>query len=263
MRYFLFWGGLTIRVIISGALGRVGSAAARAAEAEPGVEVCGLVDVLSHGGKILSSLEEVTEAADVIIDFSHHSLTGGILDFSRRRGCALVLGTTGHTREELENIKAMSGAVPIFMAANMSLGVAVLTELVARAAELMPEADAEIVEAHHRRKIDSPSGTALGLAAALRGARGGEIRAGRGPGERPSPREITVHSLRMGNIAGTHTVILSSPGETLTLTHTAQSPELFVKGALRAARFIVGRGPGLYGIAELIVECGEKRGQKN
>lgn len=241
-----------VKIIVHGALGRVGSVAAALADSSPETSLAAAVDVLSRGGGVYPSLDLVEEDADVIVDFSHHTLTPQLLGFAVRRNIAVVLGTTGHDERELGLIRAASESVPIFFSANMSLGVALLARFTGDAARTFPEADAEIVELHHKNKLDAPSGTALMLAHRIEDARGGgRVKAGRTGSARRRPREIGVHSLRMGSAAGTHTVIFSTQGETITLTHEARDVEVFARGALRAAAFVVSVPAGLYGMEDM------------
>lgn len=192
---------------------------------------------------------------DCIVDFSHHSGVGEMLDFAVRRGIPTVIATTGHTEDELACIEAASESIPIFFSANMSLGVALLVELAKTAALAMPEAEIEIVEKHHNRKIDAPSGTALMLADAICDVRpGAYINSGRSGQGKRTHEEIGIHAIRMGNIVGEHEVIIGTDNQTITLKHEAHSRALFAEGALAAASFIVGKDAGLYNMNSLISE---------
>ena len=191
--------------------------------------------------------------ADVIVDFSHHSAVADVLANARALGCAAVIGTTGHTREEKELIRDAAEKIPVFFSGNMSLGIAVLCRLAAQAAAVFPEADIEIVEVHHNRKVDAPSGTAKMLFEAVKSARPELIehcgRAGEG---KRQPNEVGISSLRMGNVVGIHEVHICTPSQTLTLRHEAGNRGMLADGAVEAARFICGKKPGLYNMEDLL-----------
>lgn len=242
-------------IIINGAEGRMGHALREAAEAAQDIEVLALVDKFASSEGVLPSLSDVTGKADVIIDFTSHTGTAELCAYAQKTGTAVVIATTGHTPEELAVIKATCAAVPVFMSANMSLGVAVLRDLVRRACALFPDADVEIVEAHHNRKLDAPSGTALLLADSVRDVRpGARLVCGREGQARREKDEIGVHSLRMGNVVGEHAVYISTDTETITLAHHAASRSVFADGALVAARCIAGRRPGLYDMNDVLAQ---------
>lgn len=199
------------------------------------------------------SLDKVTEKADVLIDFSNHVCTDEILSYVLKSKVPAVICTTGQTQEELYKIGQASKTVPIFRSGNMSLGIAVLTDLVKKAVIMFPEADVEIVEMHHNRKLDVPSGTVLMLADAVKSQRPDAVyNIGRPEGGKRDPKEIGIHSLRMGNEVGTHTVYINTGNEVLTLTHQAESRAVFADGALKAAEFLIRQQPGLYGMKEML-----------
>ena len=188
-----------------------------------------------------------------MIDFSHHSATEGLLAFVKKNHLPLVLATTGQTDEERAAILAASAEIPLFFASNYSLGVALLVELAKKAAAAMPDAEIEIIEMHHDRKIDAPSGTALTLAKALQEVRpGAEITCGRSGNAKRSKSEIGIQSVRMGNIVGVHEVMIGTNNQTITLKHEAHSRALFAEGALAAAEFLVGKPAGLYDMNSLV-----------
>jgi 4-hydroxy-tetrahydrodipicolinate reductase len=200
----------------------------------------------------------VVPAADVVIDFSTHEVTPGLAALCARHDRPLVIGTTGHTEAEKTAVRACAERLPLVWSANYSTGVNLLFWLTRRAAEILgPDYDLEIVEMHHRHKKDAPSGTALRLAEILAGVRqvalAEALRQGRQGlvGER-SATEIGLHALRGGDVVGDHTVIFATPGERLELTHRASSRETFAQGALRAARWVVGRPPGVYDMQDVL-----------
>ncbi len=193
------------------------------------------------------------DGIDCIIDFSHHSATPTLLEFAIANNLPLVLCTTGHTAEESHMIYEATRKIPLFYSGNMSLGIAMLIELAKTAVAAFPEANIEIVEKHHIRKIDAPSGTALMLADAIRKVRPEAYpNCGRsGQGKRDTD-EIGIHSIRMGNIVGEHEVIIGTPSQTITLKHEAHNRALFAEGAIAAADFLIRRGAGLYDMKSMI-----------
>ena len=240
-------------IIINGAEGRMGRALREAAKGAADVTVAGLVDKFVPGEGVVSSLDEVEAKADVVIDFANHTGVAQLCEYALRTGTALVIATTGHTEEELLLIKAASASVPVFMSANMSLGVAVLRDLVRRAVAAFPDADVEIVEAHHNRKVDAPSGTAFILADSVIAERpDAQSVCGREGQAKREKNEIGMHSLRMGNVVGEHSVYISTDTETITLSHHAASRSVFADGAIVAARHIAGRRPGLYDMTDVL-----------
>ncbi len=244
-----------INIMVYGALGRMGSLVVNAVERAEDMALAAAADALSQGGAVKRELADVTESVDAVIDFSHHTLTPALLDWCAEKRLPLVLCTTGHDGAERAAIEAAAERIPIFFSANMSMGIAALTELARRAAALFPEADIEIVEAHHNRKLDAPSGTALMLARALQEVRpGAELSLGRSGMGKRKKNEIGIHAVRMGALPGTHAVLISTDSETLTLKHEAHDRSLFADGALTAARFIVGKPSGLYDMRDLLAQ---------
>ena len=240
-------------IIINGAAGRMGKALREAAQNAADATVVGLVDKFAPGGEIVASLDEVEAKADVVIDFTNHASALSLCEYAVRTDTALVVATTGHTDEELSAIKAAAAKVPVFMSANMSLGVAVLRDLIRRAVAAFPDADVEIVETHHNRKVDAPSGTALLLADSVKTERANaRLVCGREGQAKREKDEIGMHSLRMGNVVGEHTVYISTDTETIALSHHAATRAVFADGALVAARHIAGRRPGLYDMADVL-----------
>jgi 4-hydroxy-tetrahydrodipicolinate reductase len=164
-----------------------------------------------------------------------------------------VLCTTGHTPEEKAKIALAAEKIPLFFSANMSLGVALLVELAKQAAAAFPEAEIEIIEKHHDRKVDAPSGTALMLADALCEVRPeATVNCGRSGQGKRTREEIGIHAIRMGNIVGEHEVMIGTPNQTITLKHEAHSRALFAEGALAAAAFLVGQDAGMYDMNSLV-----------
>lgn len=210
------------------------------------------VDRLAQGFP-LKHLSDYKEDADVVIDFSHHSITEELVAYCLAREIPAVICTTGHTDEEKALIKEASKSIPVFYSANMSLGIAVLCDFAKRAAALFPEADIEIVEAHHNRKLDAPSGTALMLADGIKTVRqDAQYVFGRHGMKKRATEEIGIHSLRYGNEPGMHEVIISTDFQTLSLKHNAESRAVFAEGAISAAKFIYRRVAGLYDMYSLV-----------
>lgn len=221
-----------LRIVLVGAAGRMGKTVARLVEEDPALTIAG---ALGRG----DSLGGAFAGGDVVIDFSLASATEAVCAACVEQQRPLVLGSTGHTEEQKKRVSATAEKIPIVAAANFSIGVNLLFALARQAASSLGENfDVEIVEAHHRTKKDAPSGTAKELARVVETASGKE----------PPP----VHSLRAGDIVGEHTVVFAGPGERLELTHRATSREIFARGALLAARWVVRQPPGLYEMADVL-----------
>jgi 4-hydroxy-tetrahydrodipicolinate reductase len=239
-----------VRVLLLGAKGRMGQAISAAApQAE--VEIMAGLDI---GDDIAPHIGE----CDAVIDFSHPNSSSELSRACREAKKPAVIGTTGHSKEERAAIDALARSVPVVLAPNFSVGVNTLFWLARKAAEMLgDDFDLEISEMHHRLKKDAPSGTAKRLAEILCEVRGldyGEnVRHGREGlvGERPA-KEIGMHSIRGGDVVGDHTVTFAGAGERLELTHKAASRETFALGALRAAKWIAGKPPGLYSMEDVL-----------
>ena len=218
-----------------------------------GDEIVGKVSIDGENDvpRTFAELGEV--AADVVIDFSHHTAVADVLAYARKIGAAAVIGTTGHTQEEKERILAAAKELPVFYSGNMSLGIAVLCRLAKEAVRYFPEADVEIVEIHHNRKVDAPSGTAHMLFNAIKEVRPGATEnCGRvGEGKRTKD-EIGVSSLRMGTVVGVHEVHIHTGTQVLTLRHEAVTRAMLADGAVDAARFMVGKGTGLWNMENML-----------
>lgn len=240
-----------MKIIINGAGGRMGREVARLIEAPD--ECVAKIDKYNTDPDMLKSLFEYEGEADVIIDFSYPVATPEILKYAENRGIPLVIATTGHTDAVKEMISEASKHIPIFFSANMSLGVALLVNLAKQAAKAFPDADIEIVETHHNRKIDAPSGTAFMIADAIKEVRGKCKyifgRRGRAPRIKG---DIGIHAVRGGNIVGTHEVMLITDTQTITLKHEAHDRALFAEGAISAARFVSSSEAGLYDMYDMI-----------
>ncbi|MBR2823741.1 MAG: 4-hydroxy-tetrahydrodipicolinate reductase [Clostridia bacterium] len=244
-----------MKIILTGYEGHMGREVRDSVSRRPDAEiVCG-VDPASENadGMCVRRFADCRADADVIIDFSHHSLTGELLAFAKERKLPLVLATTGQTEEEKAQIMAAAKEIPLFLAANYSLGIAVLTDLVKQALALFPDAEVEILEQHHDRKLDAPSGTALALFGAVKDVRpAANAVLGRSGAGRRQPEDVGIHAVRMGNTVGIHEVIIGTRNETLTLRHEAHSRGVFADGSLKAAAFLMGKEPGVYDMKDLL-----------
>ena len=232
-------------------------AAVAAAAKEAGDRIVAGVDVSPIAASpypVFHTPAEFGGSADVVIDFSHHSALPMLLDYAKRTGTPLVVCTTGHTDEELAQMRAAAATVPVFYSRNLSLGVNLLIALCRRAAATLGEDfDVEIVEKHHNRKLDAPSGTALMIADAIAEGEDRPYVYDRHAERRPRARgEIGIHSVRGGTIVGEHEVMFCGKDEIVTISHSAASREVFAAGALRAARFLVGKPAGLYSMDDVV-----------
>jgi 4-hydroxy-tetrahydrodipicolinate reductase len=245
-----------MNIIIYGIAGRMGAEVRRLAE--EGVRGAKLHAGVDRGGNDsgfphFETLDQVPDGADCIIDFSHHSAVKPLLTYAVKKKIPVILCTTGHTDKEQAMIAEAAKFTAIFHSANMSVGVALLAELAKKAAAVYPDANIEIVETHHNRKLDAPSGTALLIANAIKSVRQAATFAlGRSGQGKRTEQEIGIHALRMGNIVGTHEVLIGTDTETITLKHEAHSRALFADGAMAAAEFICGKPAGLYNMNDMI-----------
>lgn len=246
-----------MKVLVHGAGGHMGRILCHLAEeGKCGAELTAQVSPeleSDPANGIYKTLDEFRGKVDVVVDFSHHDSTETLLTYCTEHNFPVVIATTGQTDLEKELIYAAAETIPVFSSANMSVGIAVLVDIAKRAAAAFPEADIEIVEKHHNRKLDVPSGTALMLANAICEVReSAEFVVGRHENGKRRPEEIGIHSLRLGSEVGTHEIIITNGNETLTLKHEAENRALFAEGALKAAAFLCGKAPGLYTMKELL-----------
>lgn len=242
-----------IKVLINGACGRMSKEVEKIVESSETMSVAAKVDKMAAESGCYTDINDFVGKADVIIDFSNHLGTKELLDYAVKNNIPTVVATTGHTPEELAYIEEASKKIAVFHSANMSLGVALLCELAVKAAATMPDADIEIVETHHNRKLDAPSGTALMIANAIKAVREkAQFVFGREGNAKREKNEIGVHAVRRGNIVGIHEVLVSTDSQTITLKHEAHSRALFAEGAVSAAEFILGKGAGLYNMNSIV-----------
>ncbi len=239
------------KVIINGSKGRMGQALIACAGRMEGIEVAAGVDMGDD-------LAAVIDGADAVIDFTLADATLAVAKLCAERKKALIIGTTGHEDAERAQITALQSEIPIVWASNYSTGVNTLFWLTRKAAEILgPDFDLEVVEMHHRHKVDAPSGTARTLGEILCDVRekdyNKDIRHGReGLVGARTNEEIGMHSLRGGSVVGDHTVVYAGHDERLELTHKAASRDIFANGALRAALWAVAQEPGLYSMQNVL-----------
>ena len=245
-----------LRVIISGYSGSMGKVLTKCANEDSELEiVCGSSkDDLDVPFKTYHKMSEVEELADVIIDFSHHSTIEDTLSYAIKTKTPIVIATTGFNDEELTKIKKASNIIPIFHSSNMSLGVNVLVKLVKEAAKSLNGFDIEIIENHHNKKLDAPSGTAVMIANGVKEVLpDSEYIYGRhGRSDKRSSNEIGIHAIRGGTIVGEHTTIFAGHDEVVEIKHSAQSKDIFAKGAIAAAKFLVKQEAGYYNMNNML-----------
>jgi len=262
-----------VKVVVTGAGGRMGTQIVRLAHGTEGMVVAGAVDrpgppigkdagalagLGPIGVPVVDDLAKALAGADAVIDFTSHEASAVHAEVCAGRGVPLIIGSTGFTPEAKARVAAAARRIPVVLSPNMSVGVNVLFELVRQAAKILGDGyDVEILEIHHKKKRDAPSGTAVRLGEVAAEALGRDAKdvlayARHGIlGERP-PWQIGVQTLRGGDVVGEHTVYFCGEGERLELTHRATSREQFARGAVRAAQWIAGRGPGLYDMADVL-----------
>jgi 4-hydroxy-tetrahydrodipicolinate reductase len=263
------------RVSVHGAAGRMGRSIVRVLVEDRGATLVSAIERGGHsalgqdagmlaglaeplGVALTSSLEAALERAEVVIDFSFADAATSLFHACAQRRIGVVVGTTGLDAPARAALDSLIKVAPVVVAPNYSVGVNVLWALAAQAVRLLgPEYDIEIIEMHHKHKVDAPSGTAVRLTDVVAQARGVEaahaVKPGRTgiTGARTSD-EIGVHALRGGDVVGDHTLVLAGPGERIELTHRAHTREIFALGAVKAAHFVVGRPPGLYEMADVL-----------
>ncbi len=244
-----------IKVLVHGSNGKMGGHVMAEISKSDDLELfCG-VDPKATGEenyKYYDSFDKVEGKADVIIDFSFHTLVKSVLDYAVKSETPVLIATTALDDEDKKAVARAAQKIPVFLAANMSVGVALLADFAKRAAAMFPDADIEIVEAHHNRKVDAPSGTAVMLANAIKEVRPeAEYVYGRGGEAKRNKNEIGIHALRMANIVGEHEVYITTESQQLVLRHNAYDRALFADGAIKAARFLCGKQAGLYTMQDM------------
>ena len=242
-----------LKILLSGACGRMGRQVAALAEDEQAVITAG-VDVHADAGcafPVYPSFSLVEEEAQVLVDFSRPECLPALLVYAKDHHMPVVLAATGYNDADLSAIREAAVVIPIFRSANMSLGVYVLKTLARQAAQMLPGFDIEIIERHHNQKIDAPSGTALMLYDAVSRSDTQPVFGRSGRTQKREKNEIGIHAIRGGTVAGEHEVGFYGSGEVVSVSHSAQDRSIFARGALRAARFVSGQLAGLYGMDDL------------
>ena len=245
-----------MQIIVHGATGRMGQNLWKLIEQNPGHTLAAAVSPeleTCPERQAYHSLADYQGPADMIVDFSHHSAVGALLDYAEARQLPVVIGTTGHTGEEKARIAEAAGRIAVFQSGNMSVGVALLVQLARQTAQAFPDAEIEIVEIHHDQKLDVPSGTALMIADGIKSVRPGTTyNIGRPENGKRTREEIGLHSLRLGNVVGIHEVLVSTGTQTITLKHEAHDRMLFAEGAMTAAQYLEGKPAGLYNMQTML-----------
>lgn len=247
-----------IKVLINGCNGKMGQELAKAIEKNDNFKtICGVdrIDTGDNKFSVYTDITKIAEEPDVIIDFSVPVSTFNVLQYAVEKHIPIVICTTGFSKEELEKIEELSKQVPIFRSSNMSYEINLMSKLVAQITRYLKNSDIEIIETHHNRKVDAPSGTALLLADSINNELNNEMHYEYDrhvKREKRDKKEIGIHSIRGGNIVGTHTVTFFSENETFEITHTATSRGVFAEGALKAAEYLVLQNNGLYSMDDLI-----------
>ena len=246
-----------MKVLVSGYNGHMGQVLAKMIKENSELELaCGVDKVINCEGdtiKCFTSFNDVNIDIDIVVDFSNHLLTKELVDFGINNNKPLVIATTGQTEEEKQMIKDASKKIPIFYAANYSIGIAVLIESAKSIIKHMSNADIEIVETHHNRKLDAPSGTALKIAEEIKEVKkDANFVLGRNGNKKREKSDIGISSIRLGNVVGIHEVLVSTEHECLSLKHEAYDRGLFADGAIKAIIFLKNKPAGLYNMNDML-----------
>ena len=249
-----------MNILLNGASGKMGNEVAKIVEKIDDMQIVsgiGLEEDLSGKFPIYSKTEDIKENVDIIIDFSVPKATFNVLEYAKSKKIPIVIATTGFSKEEIQKIEEISKEIPIFRSANMSLDINLIAKILKEVAKVLSNTDIEIIETHHNRKIDSPSGTAILLADAINEVLEEKKEYDFNRMQKREPRkksEIGFSSIRGGNIVGEHTVAFFGENETLEIKHTSYSRQVFVEGAIKAVRFLITKENGLYDMNDLINE---------
>jgi len=249
-------------IIISGCFGTMGRTIAEKASVVPDMRITAGVDISKRDDEyrfpVYEGFYKLPEFQNcVIIDFSHPSVLSGMIDYALKYSLPVVICTTGMSEDNVELIKRASSRIPIFYSGNMSLGINLLISLAKTAVKALGNGfDIEIIEKHHNQKIDAPSGTALMIADAVKAEKPESYYVYDRHSERKKrdKAEVGIHSIRGGTIVGEHEIVFAGVDEVLSIKHTAQSKAVFAMGAINAARFIIGKAPGMYDMNDLIAQ---------
>ncbi len=238
-----------IKIILIGSEGRMGHHVRSIIEENDNFELVAGFDINEKTGEYnyFSKIEDIDVKADVIIDFSFHTNTKALCDFAIKSQIPLLIATTGQTQEEMEIIKESSKKVAVFKSGNTSVGIACLIDNAKRIASCFPDADIEIIETHHNRKADAPSGTALMIAEGIKSVRPDSyFTFGREGQAKRNKKEIGIHAIRMGNIVGIHEVLITTDNQQISIKHTAFDRKLLAEGGLQIAEYLKGKPQGYY-----------------
>ena len=247
-----------MKVIINGYSGTMGQVLTKCILADEELELVAGVSPVHHDPNdqfsTYSSFAEVKEEADVVIDFSNPLALDGILEYCLNTKTPVVLATTGYNDEEMAKIHEAAKQIPVFLSFNMSLGVNILLKLVKEAAKNLDGFDIEIIEKHHNKKVDAPSGTAVMIANAVKEVREqSEFIYGRhGRTGKRQQNEVGIHAIRGGTIVGEHSAIFAGNDEILEINHSARSKNVFAEGAIAAAKYLVNQDPGFYNMDDML-----------
>ena len=250
-----------IKIAVTGACGKMGRVIVNIVKGREDCKIVAGIDILGEqydDFPVVKSPFDLPEKPDVIIDFSHPSALNDLLSYGKMNNVPLVIATTGYTDEQRAQITAASAQIPVFFTFNMSLGINLLVELAKKATQILGgQFDIEIVEKHHNLKKDAPSGTAIMIAEAINAEMDNKNHFVYDRHNVRKPRdkdEIGMHAIRGGTIVGEHDVIFAGHDEVITLSHSAQSKEVFAVGSVNAAVFLAGKPAGLYAMSDLIKE---------
>lgn len=246
-----------VKIILSGCNGKMGKVISSLSEGNKNISIAAGIDKknISSNYPVFTSIDNCTEKADVILDFSRPDSLDSLIKYASCKKMGLVLCTTGYTDEQIKQIKTASATTSIFRSANMSIGINVINNILKNVSSLLFKSfDIEILESHHNQKVDSPSGTALMLAESIKSSidTNLEFVNGRHGIKKRDHNEVGIHSIRGGSIVGEHSIIFAGQGETIEIKHTAISREVFAVGALKACEFMKGKGNGLYSMDDVI-----------
>lgn len=247
-----------VNVLVNGCNGNMGKEIVKALDSTNNFNVvCGVdrIDCGDNDFPVYTNIEDIKENPDIIIDFSVPEASISILDFAKSKNIPVVIATTGFSESQTNYIKQCSKFIPIFQSSNMSLEINIMNILIAKLSKLLTDSDIEIIETHHKGKIDAPSGTALMLANSINSALGESMTYTYNRSnvkEKRTSNEIGIHSIRGGTEVGKHTVLFLGDNENFEITHTVTSRGVFAKGAIKAAEFIINKSFGFYEMKDLV-----------
>lgn len=230
--------------------GTMGKLLAQTIEQLDTMECIGIIDYVNQAN--YASFDEINQTIDCIIDFSHPSYLNDLLHYAVSKRIPTLIATTNLTNQMMDSIKDASNTIPIIQTSNTSVGIQLFKELLEKAVSVLYESNIEIIEKHHNQKIDAPSGTAKSLIESIQQVRDLNLVHGRVGESKRNPNEIGVHAIRGGTIAGEHTVLFAGNDELFEIKHTALSKQIFIDGAIKAARYLMKQQPGLYTMKDVL-----------